>query len=167
MSKVFTEACAPSFDTPKRSLLPAYRGERSFDLSGPANAGGQEHPQAVTADSGKMGRLDHHLTTPSSQPVPLIVFYAPTFFYNHHKQRRKLCTPHNFRRWFMLFACASQFSDPKGRRFESCQPHQKMSLYCRTATFLFCHGSCLSIHFVTMYAAILAMTDSKTDKIVP
>lgn len=63
MSKVFTEACAQSFDTPKRSLLPAYRVERSFDLSGPANAGGQEHPQAVTADSGKTGRLDYHLTT--------------------------------------------------------------------------------------------------------
>ena len=104
--------------------------------------------------------IDHHLTTPSSQPVPCVVFYAPTFFYNHHKQRRKLCTLHNFRRWFMVFICLSQFSDPKGRRFESCQPHQKMSLYCRTATFLFCHGSCLSIHFVTMYAAILAMTDT-------
>ena len=54
---------------------------------------------------------DHHLTTPSSQPVPYIVFYAPTFFYNHHKQRRKLCTLHNFRRCIMLFACPSQFSD--------------------------------------------------------
>lgn len=30
MSKVFTEACAPSFDTPKRSLLPAYRGGEIF-----------------------------------------------------------------------------------------------------------------------------------------
>ena len=55
--------------------------------------------------------FDHHLTTSSSQPVPFIVFYVPTFFYNHHKQRRKLCTLHNFRRWFMLFACLSQFSD--------------------------------------------------------
>lgn len=69
--------------------------------------------------------LDHHLTTPSFQPVLYIVFYAPTFFYNHHKQRRKLCTLHNFRRCIMAFACPSQFSDPKGRRFESCQPHQK------------------------------------------
>ena len=58
--------------------------------------------------------FDHHLTTSSSQPVPFIVFYVPTFFYNHHKQRRKLCTLHNFRRWFMLFACLSQFSDNCG-----------------------------------------------------
>ena len=70
--------------------------------------------------------FDHHLTTPSSQPVPFIVFYVPTFFYNHHKQRRKLCTLHNFRRCIIVFTCQmSQFSDPKGRRFESCQPHQK------------------------------------------
>ena len=55
--------------------------------------------------------FDHHLTTPSSQPVPYIVFYAPTFFYNHQNQRRKLCTLHNFRRFIMVFACASQFSD--------------------------------------------------------
>ena len=198
--------------------------------------------QANQSDGNRVAReveFDHHLTTLSSQPVPCIVFYVPTFFYTHHKQRRKLCAPHNFRRCIIVFSCSSQFSDncdaaawfadfwrhfvwksdavpiclvvwprndhhvlfapnfhkilydgsrpsddfhrcavvaqldrsfgsdPKGRRFESCQPHQKMSLYCRTATFLFCHGSCLSIHFVTMYAAILAMTDSKTDKIVP
>ena len=61
--------------------------------------------------SGGRSLSDHPLTTPSSQPVPCIVFYVPTFFYNHHNQRRKLCTPHNFRRWFMLFACLSQFSD--------------------------------------------------------
>ncbi len=61
--------------------------------------------------SGGRTLSDHHLTTPSSQPVPYIVFYAPTFFYNHHNQHRKLCTLHNFRRWFMLFACTSQFSD--------------------------------------------------------
>ena len=68
--------------------------------------------------------LDHHLTTPFSQPVPCIVFYVPTFFYNHHKQRRKLCTLHNFRRCIMLFACTSQFSDPEGRWFESSRAHQ-------------------------------------------
>ena len=79
--------------------------------------------------------LDHHLTTPSSQSIPCIVFFVPTFFYNHHKQRRKLCILHNFRRFIMLFSRTSQFSDPKGRRFESCQPHQKRSLYCSTATF--------------------------------
>ena len=61
--------------------------------------------------SGGRSLSDHPLTTPSSQPVQCIVFYVPTFFYNHHKQRRKLCILHNFRRWFMLFACASQFSD--------------------------------------------------------
>ena len=55
--------------------------------------------------------LDHHLTTPSSQPVPFIVFYVPTFFYNYQNQRRKLCTLHNFRRCIMPFACLSQFSD--------------------------------------------------------
>lgn len=48
--------------------------------------------------------FDHHLTTPSSQPVPCVVFYVPTFFYTHYDQRRKLCTPHNFRRCIMLFA---------------------------------------------------------------
>ena len=69
--------------------------------------------------------FDHPLTTPSSQPVPFIVFYVPTFFYNHQKQRRKLCTLHNFRRCIMLFACASQFSDSKGQRFESPRPHQE------------------------------------------
>ena len=61
---------------------------------------------------GSRSLSDHHLTTPSFQPVPCIVFYAPAFFYNYHKQRRKLCTLHNFRRCIMLFACASQFSDP-------------------------------------------------------
>ena len=55
--------------------------------------------------------LDHHLTTPSSRPVPYIVFYVPTFFYNHHKQRRRLCILHNFRRFIMLFSRTSQFSD--------------------------------------------------------
>lgn len=76
--------------------------------------------------------LDHHLTTPSSQPVPCIVFYVPTSFYNHQKQRRKLCTLHNFQRWFMLFDCLSQFSDSKGQRFESPRPHQEQHLkrYC-------------------------------------
>ena len=94
-------------------------------MCGPAYTGGREDPQAGSADSGKMGRLDHHLTTPSSQPVPYIVFYAPTFFYNHHNQRRKLCTLHNFRRCIMAFACPSQFSDPEGRWFESSRAHQR------------------------------------------
>ncbi len=54
---------------------------------------------------------DHHLTVFSSYPVLFIIFYDPTFFYNHHKQRRKVCTPHNFRRCIIVFTCASQFSD--------------------------------------------------------
>ena len=52
---------------------------------------------------------DQHLTTPSSQAVPCIV--CTIFFCNHNKQRRKLCTPHNFRRFIMVFACSSQFCD--------------------------------------------------------
>ena len=32
---------------------------------------------------------------------------------------------HKFPRWFIAFSRMPQFSDPKGRRFESCQPHQK------------------------------------------
>ena len=70
--------------------------------------------QANQSDGNSVAReveFDHHLTTSSPQPVPLIVFYVPTFFYNHHKQRRKLCTLHNFRRCIMAFACPSQFSD--------------------------------------------------------
>ena len=49
-------------------------------------------------------QVDYHLTTPSSQPVPFVVFYVPTFFYNHYNQRQKLCTLHNFWRCIMLFA---------------------------------------------------------------
>ena len=79
--------------------------------------------------------LDHHLTTPSSQPVPYIVFYAPTFFYNHHKQRRKLCTLHNFRRCIIAFRHSSQFFDPEGQRFESSRSHQEQR--CLGAALLF------------------------------
>ena len=79
---------------------------------------------------------DHHLTTTSTQPVSFIVFHVPTFFYNHHKQRRKLCTLHNFRRWFMLFACPSQFSDPEGRWFESSRAHQNDWSILLLASFL-------------------------------
>ena len=83
--------------------------------------------------------FDHHLTTPSSQLVPCIVFYVPTSFYEHQKQRRKLCTLHNFRRCIIAFSCLSQFSDPKGRRFESCQPHQTNII--RTSSSLWGTGS--------------------------
>ena len=78
--------------------------------------------------SGGRSLSDYHLTTPPSQSVPYMVFYAPTFFCNHHKQRRKLCTLHNFRRCIMLFACLSQFSDPEGQRFEFCRSHQEQHL---------------------------------------
>ena|SRR5699024_6683364 len=70
--------------------------------------------QANQSDGNRVAReveFDHHLTTPSSQPVLCIVFCAPKFFYNHQKQRRKLCTLHNFRRCIIVFFCASQFSD--------------------------------------------------------
>ena len=99
-----------------------------------------QHPQCIAErvkllhrreiKNGKAYRLsvDHHLTTPSSQPIPCIVLYVPTFFYNHHKQRRKLCTLHNFRSCIMLFACASQFSNPEGQRFESSRSHQEQYL---------------------------------------
>ena len=55
--------------------------------------------------------VDHHLTTSSSPPALCIVFCVPTFFYNHQKQRRKLCTLHNFRRCIFAFCRPSQFSD--------------------------------------------------------
>ena len=87
--------------------------------------------QANQSDGNRVARevgFDHHLTTSSPQPVPLIVFYVPTFFYNHHKQRRKLCTLHNFRRCIFVFACLSQFSDPEGQRFESSRSHQEQHL---------------------------------------
>ena len=90
--------------------------------------------QANQSDGNSVAReveFDHHLTTSSSQPVPCIVFYVPTFFYNHHKQRRKLCILHNFRRFIMLFSRTSQFSDPEGRWFESSRAHHK-----KTAVFL-------------------------------
>ena len=87
--------------------------------------------QANQSDGNSVAReveFDHHLTTSSSQPVPCIVFYVPTFFYNHHKQRRKLCILHNFRRFIMLFSRTSQFSDPEGQRFEFSRSHQEQHL---------------------------------------
>ena len=120
----------------KQTFPPCVGAEKSFVLCRPAYTGGREYPQAVTADSGKTRQLDHHLTTSSSQPVPCIVFYVPTSFYNHQKQRRKLCTLHNFRRCIMLFACASQFSDSKGQRFES-PGRTKSSIFSDAALFVY------------------------------
>ena len=88
--------------------------------------------------------LDHHLTTPSFQPVLYIVFYAPTFFYNHHKQRRKLCTPHNFRRRIIVFSRSSQFSDPEGRWFESSRAHKKGRCVAAQRPFLSWFSCCQS-----------------------
>src|SRR5699024_369898 len=85
--------------------------------------------QANQSDGNSVAReveFDHHLTTSSSQPVPYIVFYVPTFFYNHHKQRRKLCILHNFRRCIMVFTCPSQFSDNSDRQLGAAEkPHNK------------------------------------------
>ena len=83
----------------------------------------------------------HHLTTSHFRSASQPEFYVSTFFYSRKHQRRNLCNSHKFPRWFIVFSRMSQFSDPKGRRFESCQPHQKMSLYCRTTTFLFWPGA--------------------------
>ena len=58
----------------KQTFPPCVGAERSFVLCRPAYTGGREYPQAGSADSGKMGRLDHHLTTPSSQTVRLSFF---------------------------------------------------------------------------------------------
>ena len=43
---------------------------------------------------------------------------------------------HKFPRWFIIFSRMSQFSDPKGRRFESCQPHHADALLESRAFFL-------------------------------
>ena len=76
----------------------------------------------------KLNALDHHLTTPSFQPVPCIVFHVSTFFYSHQNQRGKLCTPHNFRRCIIEFCRLSRFSDPEGQRFEFSRSHQEQHL---------------------------------------
>ena len=124
--------------------------------------------QANQSDGNSVAReveFDHHLTTSSSQPVPCIVFYVPTFFYNHHKQRRKLCILHNFRRFIMLFSRTSQFSDSKGQRFESPRPHQKRSLYCITVTFFIFLGLVLVNPLLTLRGNIGHGTHEKTDRI--
>ena len=96
------------------------------------------HPAA--RDAIKLWHIlfDHHLTTFLSGVSRHINFHVSTFFYGDNNQRGNLRTSHKFLRCSILYCRMSQFSDPKGRRFESCQPHQKMSLYCRTSTFLFC-----------------------------
>jgi hypothetical protein len=54
--------------------------------------------------------LDNHLTTLFSLAGFICRFSRSNVYYNHHNQRRKLCTPHNFRRWFIVFSWLSQFS---------------------------------------------------------
>ena len=77
----------------------------------------------MVAQPGRDG--DYCLTTFLSALSFCIHFHAPTFFYRHSNQRRNLCKAHKFLRCIILYRRMSQFSDPKGRRFESCQPHQK------------------------------------------
>ena len=89
---------------------------------------------------------DHHVTTFSSRLGWLVVFNAPTFFYNHHKQRGNLYTLHKFPRCIIVFSCASQFSDSKGQRFESCRVHLK-------GTFLRC-VSCHLDHVLSTAPAL-------------
>ena len=57
--------------------------------------------------------------------VSLDEFYVITLFFLHENQCGDLCELHNFPRCIIVFPQMSQFSDPKGRRFESCQPHQE------------------------------------------
>ena len=52
-------------------------------------------------------------------------FYDPALFIPHANQRENLYMPHKFPRCIIVICRMPQFSDPKGRRFESCQPHQK------------------------------------------
>ena len=80
---------------------------------------------------------DHHLTTSRFRSASQPEFYVSTFFYSRKHQRRNLCNSHNFLRWFIVFSCPSQFSDPKGRRFESCQPHHADALL-ESRAFFFC-----------------------------
>ena len=57
-------------------------------------------------------------------------------------------------------------SDSKGQRFESPRPHQKRSLYCSTATFLFCHGLVLVNPFFDYVRGNIGHDrHEKTDKI--
>ena len=80
---------------------------------------------------------DYCLTTFLSGLSFCINFHVSTFFYRHSNQRGDLCTPHKFQRCIILFFRPSQFSDPKGRRFESCQPHHADALL-ESRAFFFC-----------------------------
>ena len=64
-------------------------------------------------------------------------FYDPALFIPHANQRGKLCNPHKFPRCIIGYRQMSQFSDPKGRRFESCQPHHADALL-ESRAFFFC-----------------------------
>ena len=71
---------------------------------------------------------DHHLTTllvGSFLRDSLAEFYVPTIFCLYGNQPEFLCELHKILHYIIAFSRMSQFSDPKGRRFESCQPHQK------------------------------------------
>ena len=83
------------------------------------------------------GAVDHHLTTYLSGLFHRISFHALTFFSSHSNQRGNLCIPHKFPRCTVAYCQMSQFSDPKGRRFESCQPHHADALL-ESRAFFFC-----------------------------
>ena len=69
--------------------------------------------------------------------VPQSAFHVPSFFSLHDHHRGNLCMLHKFPRWFIAFSRMPQFSDPKGRRFESCQPHHADALL-ESRAFFFC-----------------------------
>ena len=68
---------------------------------------------------------DHYLITFVLLSVLPDTFYVLTLFIPYVNRRGNLYIPHKFPRCITVFCRVSQFSDPKGRRFESCQPHQK------------------------------------------
>ena len=77
-----------------------------------------------------------------------------------------MCNLHKFLRCIIVFSRMPQFSDSKGQRFESPRPHQKRSLYCSTATFLFCHGPVLVNPFFDYVRGNIGHDrHEKTDKI--
>ena len=69
--------------------------------------------------------------------VPQSAFHVPSFFSLRDHHRGNLYMLHKFPRWFIIFSRMPQFSDPKGRRFESCQPHHADALL-ESRAFFFC-----------------------------
>ena len=83
---------------------------------------------------------DHHLTTllvGSFLRDSLAEFYVSTIFCLYGNQPEFLCELHKILHYIIAFSRMSQFSDPKGRRFESCQPHHADALL-ESRAFFFC-----------------------------